>query len=119
MIIFLDIKAHFYVFCSTCKSLKTGKLRVRCHSCKSGAFTVHDDPQSWDDVLLPKRITGNCENLEEICLTVHQNDEPTFAEFYFKCSEHKSQGENDQAVPLDLIRPNLREIPCLACVEVW
>ncbi|ERL88686.1 hypothetical protein D910_06069 [Dendroctonus ponderosae] len=26
-------------------------------------------------------------------------------------------GENDQAVPLDLIRPNLKQVPCLACLE--
>lgn len=63
-------KAHFYVFCSTCKSLKTGKLRVRCHFCKSGAFTVYSDPQNWDDVLKPKRITGWCENSEDLCANV-------------------------------------------------
>lgn len=46
------------------------------------------------------------------------NSEPTFAEFYFKCSEHTSLGESDQAVPLYLIRPNLRDIPCLACADI-
>lgn len=63
-------KAHFYVFCPTCKALKTGKLRVRCHFCRSGAFTVHSDPQSWTDVLEPKRITGTCENGPELCANV-------------------------------------------------
>lgn len=63
-------KANFYVFCSTCKSLKIGKLRVRCDFCKCGAFTVHSDPQNWDDVLLSKRITGTCENDPEICENV-------------------------------------------------
>ncbi|XP_022905956.2 E3 ubiquitin-protein ligase parkin [Onthophagus taurus] len=109
---------HFYVFCPTCKSFKNGKLRVRCHFCKSGAFTVHSDPQSWTDVLEKKRITGLCENAQELCENILNNAEPTFAEFYFKCSEHPSLGENDQAVPLYLIRPNLREIPCLACGDV-
>ncbi|CAH1117758.1 unnamed protein product [Phaedon cochleariae] len=109
---------HFYVFCPTCKALKTGKLRVRCHFCKSGAFTVHSDPQSWNDVLEPKQITGLCENGSELCADILNNKEPTFAEFYFKCSEHTSLGEQDQAVPLYLIRPNLRDVPCLACTDV-
>lgn len=64
-------KAHFYVYCPTCKTLKTGKLRVRCHFCKSGAFTVHSDPQNWSDVLEHKRITGTCENNPELCADVH------------------------------------------------
>lgn len=63
-------KVHFYVFCPTCKGLKTGKIRVRCHFCKGGAFTVHSDPQNWSDVLEPKKITGLCENQRELCETV-------------------------------------------------
>ncbi|KAL1491165.1 hypothetical protein ABEB36_011805 [Hypothenemus hampei] len=114
----LERKAHFYVYCPNCKGLKQGKLRVRCHFCKSGAFTVHSDPQDWSHVLQPKQITGTCENDPEYCQELLQNCEPTFAEFYFKCSEHVSLGECDQAVPLDLIRPNLRHIPCLACLDV-
>jgi hypothetical protein len=31
------------------------------------------------------------------------DDGPKFAEFYFSCFEHTSQGEDDQAVPLYLI----------------
>lgn len=58
------------MFCASCKDLKTGKLRVRCHFCKSGAITVHADPQSWMDVLEPKQITGQCENSEEFCANV-------------------------------------------------
>lgn len=124
------------MYCPTCKALKTGKLRVRCHFCKSGAFTVHSDPQNWDDVLEAKRITGTCENNPQFCADVcckiffyHallnflnfqilNNVEPTFAEFYFKCAEHTSLGEKDEAVPLSLIRPNLRDVPCLACGDV-
>ncbi|CAG9766782.1 unnamed protein product [Ceutorhynchus assimilis] len=111
-------KVHFYVYCPTCKKLTQGKLRVRCHFCKSGAFTVHSDPQNWSHVLESKQITGTCENDSEFCENILQNKEPTFAEFYFKCSEHISLGENDQAVPLDLIRPNLRQLQCLACFEI-
>lgn len=27
-------KAHFYVYCPTCKAMKAGKLRVRCSTCR-------------------------------------------------------------------------------------
>uniref|UniRef100_A0A1Y1L9R4 E3 ubiquitin-protein ligase parkin n=1 Tax=Photinus pyralis TaxID=7054 RepID=A0A1Y1L9R4_PHOPY len=111
-------KAHFFVYCSICKGLKTGKLRVKCQFCKSGAFTVHADPQSWVDVLESKRITGQCENDPDLCANILDNAEPTFAEFYFKCAEHTSLGEEDKAVPLDLIRPNVHSIPCLACGDI-
>ncbi|XP_050303446.1 E3 ubiquitin-protein ligase parkin [Anthonomus grandis grandis] len=111
-------RIHFFVYCATCKELKQGKLRVRCNFCKSGAFTVHSDPQSWAHVLQAKQITGTCENEPEFCEELLQNKEPTFAEFYFKCSEHPSLGETDQAVPLDLIRPNLKQISCIACLEI-
>ncbi|XP_012282421.1 E3 ubiquitin-protein ligase parkin [Orussus abietinus] len=114
-------RAHFYVYCSTpCKSMEAGKLRVRCSSCGSGAVTVDRDPQCWPDVLLPNRITVHCENdfctlplsdrfSEETSSQVH------FAQFYFKCANHASLGEKDEAVPLYLVRPNLRKVPCLAC----
>ncbi|KAJ8918341.1 hypothetical protein NQ315_008034 [Exocentrus adspersus] len=112
------LRVHFFVFCPTCKALRSGKIRVRCNFCKSGAFTVHSDPQNWNDVLEPKQITGLCENNPQLCANVLDNREPTFAEFYFKCSEHTSLGEKDEAIPLYLIRPNLREIPCLACTDI-
>lgn len=57
-------RAHFFVYCpSPCKSMQTGKLRVRCASCRSGAFTVDRDPQCWADVLQKHRITGKCEDV--------------------------------------------------------
>ncbi|GLH07431.1 Potential E3 ubiquitin-protein ligase ariadne-1 [Gryllus bimaculatus] len=109
------IKAHFFVYCSSpCKNMQTGKLRVRCLSCGSGAFIVDRDPQNWDDVLKEKQISGVCEN--ETC--VGNSDGLTFAQFYFKCADHPSQGENDSAVPLSLIRSNIYEVPCLACTDV-
>lgn len=63
------MRAHFYVYCpSPCKTLKPGKLRVRCALCGDGAFTVDKDPQSWEDVLVKKRITGTCENYsKQVC----------------------------------------------------
>lgn len=111
-------KAHFYVFCASCKRLCQGKMRIRCNCCKSGAFTVHADPQNWTDVLEAKQITGLCENQSEVCTSALPNSEPAFAEFYFKCAEHLSLGEKDQAVPLYLVRANIREVPCLACGDV-
>lgn len=103
-------KAHFYVYCANpCKRINNGKLRVRCADCKYGAFTVDTDLQSWMDVLQPKRITGVCNNVS--C-------EGLYAEFYFKCADHPSQGENDEAVPLNLIRRNHKEVPCLACTDI-
>lgn len=48
-----------------------------------------------------------------------ENEEFTYAEFFFKCCEHVSLGENDRTVPLHLIKTNLKEIPCLSCGDVW
>ncbi|XP_014211836.1 E3 ubiquitin-protein ligase parkin isoform X2 [Copidosoma floridanum] len=115
-------KAHFYVYCSNpCTKVQVGKLRVRCADCKSGAVTVDRDPQSWPDVLLPKRITVNCEN--QFCENLVSPDGDTesqvhYARFFFKCANHISLGETDEAVPLNLIKPNLAKIPCLACTDV-
>lgn len=108
-------RAHFYVFCaSPCKQMQPGKLRVRCESCHEGAFTVDRDPQCWDDVLQPKRITGDCQN--DLC--IGDEDGPKFAQFYFKCAEHPSLGEEDHTVPLYLIKSNVHNIPCLACTDI-
>ncbi|XP_067002583.2 E3 ubiquitin-protein ligase parkin [Anabrus simplex] len=108
-------KAHFYVYCaSPCKRMQGGKLRVRCASCRSGAFTVDRDPRNWTDVLEPNQITGVCEDVN----CVGTDDGPMFAQFYFKCADHPSQGENDEAVPLYLIKSNIHDVPCLACTDV-
>ncbi|XP_034943826.1 E3 ubiquitin-protein ligase parkin isoform X2 [Chelonus insularis] len=114
-------RAHFFVFCSNpCKSIEVGKLRVRCALCGSGAVTVDRDPQSWPDVIQPNRITVHCEN--DLCQTnnISENSESQvpYAQFYFKCAKHPRQGEKDEAVPLYLIRPNLRKVPCLACTDI-
>ncbi|KAF4517276.1 hypothetical protein B566_EDAN008610 [Ephemera danica] len=105
-------KAHFYVYCgSSCHSMKVGKLRVRCATCKAGAMTVRSDPCCWEDVLNPSRIEADCEQSQ--CV-----GQPRFAQFYFRCAEHVSQGEHDQAVALYLIKNNIRDVPCLACTDV-
>lgn len=55
-------RIHFYVYCATsCGGMREGKLRVRCSTCKSGAFTVDSDPRCWPDVLEPRKISGHCE----------------------------------------------------------
>lgn len=61
-------KAQFFVYCTQCERLCSGKLRVRCGICKGGAFTVHRDPENWDDVLKVKRITGHCESIDIPCV---------------------------------------------------
>ena len=104
-------KAHFYVFCDNpCGSVENGKLRVRCGSCKTGAFTVDRDPCCWEDVLQPDQVSGTCQN--EICCNA-------WAEFYFKCARHPSKGEGDSALPLNLIKSNFKQIQCLACLDIW
>lgn len=104
---------NFYVYCtSPCANITVGKIRVRCFKCKSGAFTVDGDPKNWNDVLKPKRITGHCE------INQCTDGEVGWSEFYFKCSEHITKGENDEAVALHLIRNNLHDIQCLACTDV-
>lgn len=110
-------KAHFFVYCSNCKKLCRGKLRVRCFKCKSGAFTVYKDPECWDDVLKALRIRGLCEGNENVPCTDDNGNLP-FAEFYFKCAEHSLGLENDFSVPLKLIRINEQNVPCLACMDV-
>ncbi|XP_015513677.2 E3 ubiquitin-protein ligase parkin [Neodiprion lecontei] len=117
-------RAHFYVYCSLpCKSVEAGKLRVRCATCGSGAVTVDRDPQCWPDVQQPRRITVHCENhdCQTLLSSLAQKDEGTpqvrYAQFYFKCANHVSLGEKDEAVPLYLIKPNLRNVPCLACTD--
>lgn len=109
-------KISFYVYCSQCNELCPGKLRVRCSICKGGAFTVYKDPECWNDVLKSNRIPGICE-LNEIPCTREHNELP-FAEFYFKCTKHTTTGEKDFSVPLNLIKSNIKQIPCLSCTDI-
>lgn len=110
------MKARFFVHCSQCGEMTPGKLRVRCGECKGGAFTVYKDPECWDDVLKSNRIPGLCESSEIAC--TRENNELPFAEFYFKCGKHPSQGESDFAAPLSLIKRNVKNVPCLSCTDV-
>uniref|UniRef100_A0A1B0AKA2 E3 ubiquitin-protein ligase parkin n=1 Tax=Glossina pallidipes TaxID=7398 RepID=A0A1B0AKA2_GLOPL len=111
-------RVHFFVHCSQCNKLCKGKLRVRCSLCKGGAFTVHRDPECWDDVLKCRRIRGHCESYEIACVDNKNDGDPPFAEFYFKCAEHVSGGEKDFAAPLNLVKMNTKGVPCLACTDI-
>ncbi|XP_066552573.1 E3 ubiquitin-protein ligase parkin isoform X3 [Amia ocellicauda] len=102
-------RSSFYVFCKTvCKAVQPGKLRVRCHKCKQGTLTLSRGPSCWDDVLLPNRIPGACQ---------FQDCDGSVAEFYLKCGAHPTS-DSDTSVALDLITPNSRGIPCIACTDV-
>ncbi|XP_069579864.1 E3 ubiquitin-protein ligase parkin isoform X1 [Brachyistius frenatus] len=98
----------FFVFCKSCRSIKPGKLRVRCRSCKQTTLTLSRGPSCWDDVLLPGRIYGVCQS--DGC---HGN----WAEFFMKCASHPTS-DDDLSVALDLVMTNTRDVPCIACTDV-
>ncbi|KAJ8014260.1 hypothetical protein DPEC_G00038420 [Dallia pectoralis] len=99
----------FYVYCkSVCRAIQPGKLRVRCRVCKQGTLTLSRGPSCWDDVLVPERIHGVCQS--EGCAG-------RIAEFYLKCASHPTSVD-DTSVALDLIMPNVRGVPCIACTDV-
>ncbi|XP_028846034.1 E3 ubiquitin-protein ligase parkin [Denticeps clupeoides] len=101
--------SSFYVFCKNlCRSIQPGKLRVRCSVCKQGTLTLSRGPSCWDDVLLPGRLHGVCQS---------QSCTGRVAEFYLKCASHPTH-DDDTSVALDLIMPNTRGIPCIACTDV-
>ncbi|KAL5009505.1 hypothetical protein ScPMuIL_011810 [Solemya velum] len=100
---------QYFVFCHECKSMKPGKLRVRCAVCREGHMILERDPQNWDDVLLPGRIRGECRG--EACGTDQR------AEFYFKCTGHLSS-QQESAVVLKHVCPNRKAAECIACTHV-
>ncbi|XP_059086349.1 E3 ubiquitin-protein ligase parkin-like [Tigriopus californicus] len=103
--------AHFYVYCDApCHALQPGKLRVRCASCQDGGIVLAGEPTGWSDVLVPDRIQGTC-NLAA-CPT---RGTLSWARFYFKCASHPA---SEDTPPLYLIRSNLYDVPCLACLDV-
>uniref|UniRef100_A0A671K2E8 E3 ubiquitin-protein ligase parkin n=1 Tax=Sinocyclocheilus anshuiensis TaxID=1608454 RepID=A0A671K2E8_9TELE len=65
-------------------------------------------PSCWDDVLLPNRIHGVCQS---------QDCDGRLAEFYLKCAAHPTC-DNDTSAALDLIMPNTRRVPCIACTDI-
>ncbi|KAM4729415.1 E3 ubiquitin-protein ligase parkin [Anableps anableps] len=101
-------RSTFFVYCKCCSSIQSGKLRVRCRSCRQMTLTLSRGPSCWDDVLLPRRIHGICQS--EGC---HGNE----AEFYMKCASHPTS-EDDVSVALDLVLSNVRSVPCIGCTDV-
>ncbi|XP_035982002.1 E3 ubiquitin-protein ligase parkin isoform X1 [Fundulus heteroclitus] len=101
-------RGTFFVYCKCCSSIQSGKLRVRCRSCRQMTLTLSRGPSCWDDVLLPGRIHGVCQS--NGC----QGHE---AEFYMKCASHPTS-EDDISVALDLILSNTRSVPCIGCTDV-
>lgn len=129
-----DKRSYFFVYCSakSCRKITTGKLRVRCFTCKEHSLIVEQHPNDWSDVLIEERIKGKCQNII--------NNHPCkgiYAQFYFKCSsaEHKND-ENDEninvdnvsiknelqldenALPLESIKHNSRLTKCPICDEI-
>lgn len=105
-------KNYFTVYCSNCKSIQFGRIRVRCSECKESAVILDRDPSSWQDVLSTKCITGKCFNSDKSCSKL----DFVHVEFYFKCSS--CQVDNSDCVPLHQVRINSRNIPCLSCQDV-
>ncbi|MGH0116749.1 UNVERIFIED_CONTAM: hypothetical protein FKN15_021297 [Acipenser sinensis] len=134
-----DSRHHssFYVFCKTvCKAVQPGKLRVRCKRCKQGTLTLSRGPTCWKDVLIPNKIAGVCQSRDcdgnvagptcwkdvlipnKIAGVCQSRDcDGNVADFFFKCGAHPTP-DNDTSVALDLITPNYRNIPCIACTDV-
>ena len=102
-----ETRAMFYCWCDQADTLSHAKLRVKCQQCHNGAIILHTDPCSWSDVLTPHRIQGYC----ELCSMV------TWAQFYFRCGSHKTGSDGHETVALDMIRSNIRHVPCLACTD--
>lgn len=109
-----DRRQRFYIYCkSSCQSVKAGKLRVRCKTCKDEAFQINTGPNNWEDVLLTDRIAGSCNN-NVACIG-------NIAEFFFKCSEENKELENHAphtCIPLPLLRTNVQDVQCLICTDV-
>ncbi|XP_047208420.1 E3 ubiquitin-protein ligase parkin isoform X3 [Girardinichthys multiradiatus] len=101
-------RSTFFVYCKRCLSIQSGKLRVRCRSCRQMTLTLSRGPSCWDDVLLPGRIHGICQSKD-----CRGNE----AEFYMKCASHPTS-EDDVSVALDLVLPNIRRVPCIGCTDV-
>ncbi|XP_047625736.1 E3 ubiquitin-protein ligase parkin isoform X2 [Phacochoerus africanus] len=99
----------FYVYCKgPCQRVQPGKLRVRCSTCQQATLTLTQGPSCWDDVLIPNRMSGECQS---------PNCPGTTAEFFFKCGAHPTS-DKETSVALNLITTNSRDITCITCTDV-
>ncbi|XP_078322626.1 E3 ubiquitin-protein ligase parkin-like isoform X1 [Crassostrea virginica] len=101
---------QFFVYCKKCTKLRPGKLRVVCGCCLQGNIILHQEPSCFEDVLLPGRIQGSCQNCKS------QQD----SKFYFKCTcDHGDLDElQGQCAVLRHIKPNRRNRECITCTDV-
>ncbi|KAM6185259.1 E3 ubiquitin-protein ligase parkin [Rhynchocyon petersi] len=99
----------FFVYCKgPCHAVRPGKLRVQCGTCKQATLTLTQGPSCWEDVLIPNRMSGECQS---------SNCPGTTAEFFFKCGAHPT-GDNETSVALNLITTNSRDISCITCTDI-
>ncbi|XP_037673521.1 E3 ubiquitin-protein ligase parkin isoform X2 [Choloepus didactylus] len=99
----------FYVYCKgPCQGVQPGKLRVRCSTCKQATLTLAQGPSCWEDVLVPNRMSGECQS---------PNCPGTGAEFFFKCRAHPTS-DRETSVALNLITTNSRGISCITCTDI-
>uniref|UniRef100_A0A8D1JID6 E3 ubiquitin-protein ligase parkin n=1 Tax=Sus scrofa TaxID=9823 RepID=A0A8D1JID6_PIG len=99
----------FYVYCKgPCQRVQPGKLRVRCSTCQQATLTLTQGPSCWDDVLIPNRMSGECQS---------PNCPGTTAEFFFKCGAHPTS-DKETSVALNLITTNSRDITCITCTDI-
>jgi parkin len=114
--------SRFFVYCDapSCRCVRSGKLRVRCHDCKHDSLILCSHPNDWDDVLIAGRIAGLCQR--DSC-------SGQSADFYFKCERSDatdhfigSESINQSAaacsaLPLPEFRHNTLHVLCLRCLE--
>ncbi|XP_017812926.1 E3 ubiquitin-protein ligase parkin isoform X1 [Papio anubis] len=99
----------FYVYCKgPCQRVQPGKLRVQCSTCRQATLTLTQGPSCWDDVLIPNRMSGECQS---------PHCPGTTAEFFFKCGAHPTS-DKETSVALHLIATNSRNITCITCTDV-
>ncbi|XP_060083944.1 E3 ubiquitin-protein ligase parkin-like [Ylistrum balloti] len=101
---------QYFVYCKKCQCLQPGKLRVRCQACNDGYIILSRDPENFDDVLQSGRIQGECKS--EQC-----NGQQREANFFFKCTGHRSE-EGDTAAVLKHTRPNRKRRACIVCSDI-
>jgi len=81
---------------------------VQCSTCQQATLTLAQGPSCWDDVLIPNRMTGECQSA---------NCPGTTAEFFFKCGAHPTS-DKETSVALNLITTNSRDVTCVTCTDV-
>ncbi|CAB1343579.1 unnamed protein product [Coregonus sp. 'balchen'] len=58
----------------------------------------------------PGKLRVRCRACKQGTLTLSR-------EFYLKCAAHPTS-DDDTSVALDLVMPNVRDVPCIACTDI-